>query len=294
LATSLLFPAALNVLMKGRSIVEASLVFAVLQLVLLFPEGVRNLVRWENNTLGGSYLTGALMIALGVFVIIIRRYEFRLMGLATEDWKKSINYGIKGYLYFLIPQVILSFFLAWGVRYQDFVAISAVLGGLVLSVSYFMVRKGDVSAASNRRLVIAATLLVSPLVFSFFVGELSMRLLKEFAWNILVGGFAEEFFYRGYIQSSVNQEYGKEWKIGKTSFGPGLMVSAALYGLGRGLRTVRPWSGVYSISWSWTLYAFTVGIFYGLIRESSGDIIASGTANSMIDAIGEAVKRAFF
>jgi membrane protease YdiL (CAAX protease family) len=130
-------------------------------------------------------------------------------------------------------------------------------------------------------------LLILPLVLALFYGELSANILKGFMWNILIGGFAKEFFYRGYIQSSVNIEYGTNWKIGKISIGPGLLVSSLIYGLGRGLRTIKPWRGVYSVSWSWTLFAITVGLFYGFIRESLGDIIGSGTTHSMIDAIGE-------
>ena len=48
------------------------------------PEGMRNLVRWENRTLGGSYITGILMIALAIFMIILRQYDFSEMGLRSE------------------------------------------------------------------------------------------------------------------------------------------------------------------------------------------------------------------
>ena len=279
--------------MKGKSIVEASLIFLALQVVLLYP-GVRNLIRWENNVLGGSYFTGLLMVALGVFVVIIRRYEFRLIGVVSENWRLSVNHGIRGYLFFLIPQLSLSFFSGIDARYQDYLSTAIILDVMVLTMCYFMFRAGlELQPATDRMLTFAGLLMLSPLLVGLFTGELTLLILKEYAWNILVGGFVEEYFYRGYIQSSVNLEYVKEWKIGKTSFGPGLLVSALLYGLSRGLRTVRPLSGVYSISWSWTLFAFIVGIFYGLIREASGDIIASGTANSMIDAIGEAMSKVF-
>ncbi|MBE0633044.1 CPBP family intramembrane metalloprotease [Candidatus Bathyarchaeota archaeon] len=160
---------------------------------------------------------------------------------------------------------------------------------IILLFCFLMITRKEVNPAGNRRLVLIGLLLVSPLVLRFLYGETTTGLLKGFMWNILIGGFAEEFFYRGYLQSSINLEYGTNWRIGKVSFGPGLLVSSLLYGLGRGLRTIKPWRGVYSISWSWTLFAFTVGIFYGLIRESSGDIIGSGTAKSLIDAIGEAL-----
>jgi len=275
--------------MKGRSIAEAVLVFTVLQAILLFPLGVRDLVRWENRALGGSYFTGVLMIVLGVMVIIIRRYEFNEMGLTSERWRRSINYGFRGWIFFLIPQYLLSFTLSWGVGYRDSMWISGFLVVFILVASLLMVTRKEMPPASNRRLVLIGLVMLIPFAFMALTGEIMVGMMKVYAWNILIGGFAEEFFYRGYLQSSINLEYGTNWKLGKVKFGPGLLVSSILYGLSRGLRTIKPWSGVYSVSWSWTLYALALGIFYGLIRESSGDIIGSGTANGMIDGIGEAI-----
>ena len=275
--------------MKGRSIIEAVVVFGILQIVLLIPDGVRDLVRWENRALGGSYFTGALMVALGLFMIIFRRYEFNEMGVTSERWRKSINYGARGWVFFIIPQYILSFTLAWGISYKDSIEIAGFLGGVIVIAAFLMARREEAKPVTNSRLLVIGALLVSTLVFKLIYMDFSLGLLKEFVWNILVGGFAEEFFYRGYIQSSINLEYMRDWKLGKVSFGPGLLVSSLLYGLGRGLRTIKPWRGAYPVSWSWTVFVFTVGLFYGLIREASGNIIGSGTANSLIDAIGEAI-----
>ena len=111
----------------------------------------------------------------------------------------------------------------------------------------------------------------------------------RFIWNIIVKGFAEEFFYRGYVQSSINLEYSKNWKIGKISYGPGLLVSSLLYGFSRGFKTIKPWRDNYMISWSWTVFSFTLGIFYGLIRESSDDIVGSIIASSLTNTIGDAL-----
>lgn len=289
LATTLLSHEALIFGMKGGSLVDACIVFAALQFVILFPEGVRNLIRWENQTLGGSYFTGVLMIVLCVFVVVFRKYELHEIGVSTENWRRSVNYGGRGWVFFIIPQCILSYILAWGVSYQESMELSGLLIVVIFIASFLMVRRKEAKPASNKRLVLFGSVLVFPLVLRLLYSDLPLRVLKEYLWNIVVGGFVEEFFYRGYIQSSINLEYGTNWKIGKINFGPGLLISSLLFGLSRGLRTMKPWRGVYSVSWSWSFFAFAVGFFYGLIRESSGDIIGSGTANSMIDAIGEAL-----
>lgn len=277
--------------MKGRSIAEAFIVFTTLQTIIIFPKGIRNLIRWENSVLGGSYFTGALLIALTLFIVILKQHEFKSMGLSLENWNISLGYGLRGYLFFILPQIAISFFLVWGLDYIDFMATATGLGLIVLLVTLLMNRSSDIHRIRYSRYILIALLLVFPFVLSFAFNRFSTRLLIEFIWNILVGGFAEEFFYRGFIQSSINLELGRNWKLGKTNFGPGLFISSLFYGLSRGLRTWRPGSGRFSISWSWTLFAFTVGIFYGLIREKTGDIVGSGSANALIDAIGEAFGR---
>lgn len=273
--------------MKGRPILDAFLAFTVLQIIILFPPGVRDLIRWENRALGGSYLIGALMIAISFIVILLRRYELRLLGLTTDNWRNSVNTGLIGWSYFLIPQALISFFLVWEINYRENLRVAVFLGAIILLMSCLLARRKQVISTTDRRLFIIGLLILTPLMLNTIFLGLSSKLLKEFIWNIFIGGFAEEVFYRGLIQSSIDLEYGKTLRIGKISFGPGLLFSSLFYGLGRGLRWVKPWMGVYTVSWSWTLFAFTVGVFYGLIREASGDIIGSSTANGMIDAIGE-------
>jgi membrane protease YdiL (CAAX protease family) len=277
--------------MKGRSIAEAVFVFAVFQAILIIPQGIRSLVRWENISFGGSYFSGVLMVALAVFMIILKRYEFKEMGVLPVDWKSSFGYGLRGYFFFILPQCAITFFLAWGVDYKEFMATAVILGSLILALTILMNRGSEVKGVRSRILIPVALFFVLPFILGLIYDRLSTRLVAEFIWNILVGGFIEELFYRGFIQSSINLEFGKTWKIGETKYGPGLLISSLLYSLSRGMRSLRPWIGVFSVSWSWTVFAFTVGIFYGLIREKSGDIISSGSANALIDAIGEAFIR---
>jgi membrane protease YdiL (CAAX protease family) len=276
--------------MKGRSILDAVIAFTVLQAVLILPQGVRDLVRWENRVLGGSYLTGLLLVAVPIFAIILRKYEFRLMGIVSEDWRKSINTGFRAWPLFLVPQLVLTFFYMWGIRYQDFTSHGVFLAGIVLVV-IMLYNRGTYGSASDRRLIIIGVILLFPLAWNIAIVGFNRRIFTEFIWNIIVGGFAEEFFYRGYVQSSINQEYGCRWTIGKTQYGPGLIVSSLLYGVSRGIQVMKPWNSVYSFAWGWGIYAFSLGLFYGSIREKSGDIIGSGTANSMIDAIGVVMIR---
>ncbi len=269
--------------MKGRSILEASAVFVVFMAVTTLLPGVKSLIRWENRILGGSYFIGVLLMVLVLVASIVTRLDFEEIGLSTSNWRSSLNMGFKGFTAFLVPQFVMTMFWGWGADYRKNWGSALVLSVLVLAFTYLLAgnignRKGE---ATRKGKILMGIVLLVPFVIGFTYGTLRWRTLLSFIWQILVGGFAEELLYRGYIQSTVNREYGTNWRVRGISFGPGLLVSSIMYGLSRGLGS----------NLGWGLYAFTLGIFYGLIREASGDISGSGSANAIIDGFGTTMIR---
>lgn len=283
--------------MKGRSLVEVLAVFSFLQLIIILLEGASGLVRWERRVLGWSYFTGFLMVLVPMLALVLRKRELEPSGLTLRGWETSLDAGLKGVLYLVGPQLLLTLLSSRGAAYLY------ADGSLVLSVTMFfalflllrhLTGKNYRPFSSVRvRLLLAASVLLFPLVLGAALGRLSLGVFSTVLWQLAFGGFAEELFYRGYIQSTVNEEYGRPWSVEGVSYGPGLLVSSALYGLDRALNTFRPLQGVFAVSWSWGFYAFSVGVFYGFIREHTGDIVGSGVANGLVDAVGEALNAVF-
>lgn len=283
--------------MKGHSVVEVLGVFSFLQLVIILLEGASGLVLWERRVLGWSYFTGFLMVLVPTLALVLWKRELEPSGLTLRGWETSLDAGLKGFLFLVGPRLLLTLLSSRGAayRYAD--------GSLVLSVAMFfalflllrhLTGKSYRPFSSVRvRLVLAALVLGFPLVLGAALGRLSLGVFSTVLWQLAFGGFAEELFYRGYIQSTVNEEYGRPWGVEGVAYGPGLLVSSALYGLDRALNTFRPLQGVFSVSWSWGFYAFSVGVFYGFIREYTGDIVGSGVANGLVDGVGEALNRVF-
>ena len=283
--------------MRGRSIIEVLAVFSVLHLITISLPGVSGLVRWEQRVLGWSYFTGFLMVLLPILAMILQKREFKLYGLTLRRWETSLDVGLKGYLYLVAPQILLTLLSTEGAAYRH------MDGSLVLSVSMFVTlflllrrltgKKYKPFSSTRVRLLVAAVLLAIPMLVGAVYGRLTLKVFSTILWQLVFGGFGEELFYRGYVQSAVNEEYGRPWSVEGVAFGPGLLVSSALYGLDRALNTVRPWQGVYSVSWSWGLFAFSVGVFYGFLREHTSDVVGSGVANGLVDSVGEAFNKVF-
>ena len=283
--------------MKGRSVVEVLAVFAFLQLIIILLEGASGLVRWERRVLGWSYFTGFLMVLVSTLALVLQKRELEPSGLTLRGWETSLDAGLKGFLFLVGPRLLLTLLSSRGAAYLY------ADGSLVLSVAMFfalflllrhLTGKSYRPFSSVRvRLVLAVLVLVFPLVLGAALGRLSLGVFSTVLWQLAFGGFAEELFYRGYIQSTVNEEYGRPWSVEGVAYGPGLLVSSALYGLDRALNTFRPLQGVYRVSWSWGFYAFSVGVFYGFIREHTGDVVGSGVANGLVDSVGEALNTLF-
>jgi membrane protease YdiL (CAAX protease family) len=283
--------------MRGRSIVEVLAVFSCFQLITIALQGASGLLRWEQRVLGWSYFTGFLTVLLPTIVIVLQKRELELYGLTLRRWETSLDVGLKGCLYLVAPQILLTLLSSEGAAY------SHVDGSLVLSFSMIVMlflllrciagENYKPFSSVRTRLLLTVAFLTIPLIAGAAYGRLTLKVFSTILWQLVFGGFGEELFYRGYIQSTVNEEYGRPWSVEGVAFGPGLLVSSALYGLDRALNTVRPLEGVYTVSWSWGFFAFTVGIFYGFIREHTGDIVGSGVANGLVDSVGEALNRVF-
>jgi membrane protease YdiL (CAAX protease family) len=234
------------------------------------------------------------MVIIPVIAIIATRLDFEEVGATLSNWRSSVNAGFKGYLAFLVPQFALTFFNGWGIDYREYGVLASLLGIVVLLMSFILLRNlgkgtGDISIL---RAVLVAIIVLIPFVLAYTYNALSLKLFTSFIWQVLVSGFAEEFMFRGYIQSTVNREYGRHWAVRGVKFGPGILVSSALYGLSRAMRTMKPWSGVYTLNIGLGLYTFALGVFYGIIREATGDMIGSGTANALIDGVGSTFIKA--
>jgi membrane protease YdiL (CAAX protease family) len=285
--------------MRGKSILEAIAIFTLIRLITGFAPGIRDFINWEIRILRWSYFYGLLIIAIPIMLILYKGKDFNDYGWNISGWRQSLGLGMVAFFYTLIPYGILwMLILPMGLTYTGYA------GGIFLSVGYifaaFLVMRlsyiRDLSghqAKTNRNLIIIAVMLLIPLVLGYVYHRFTLKLVSTIVWQLVVGGFGEEFLYRGYIQTGINEEFGHPWTLWDTKIGPGLIVSSVLYGLSRALEIFKPWRGIYDIAWGWGLFAFAAGIFYGLLRERTGNILTGTVAHGVFNAFGEAITYIF-
>ncbi len=94
-------------------------------------------------------------------------------------------------------------------------------------------------------------------------------------------GFAEEFLFRGYIQSVMNRICGRPFRTTGVHWGHGLWITSILFGLCHVILNGQ--SGL----WPWGVWTAGAGLVFGYLREKSGGILAPATAHGGLLLIGE-------
>ena len=108
------------------------------------------------------------------------------------------------------------------------------------------------------------------------------------AYYLFGTGFGEEIRARGYVQSRLNEAFGRPWTIWGTQFGPGLLIASVLFGLSHlyqlGATRLDPFM---------MLGATLGGLFYGAVRERAGSFLGSAVAHGMNTASLEVYRHVF-
>lgn len=94
-------------------------------------------------------------------------------------------------------------------------------------------------------------------------------------YQIVGVGIPEEFFYRGYVQSRLNEVFPKHFEVLGVTFGPGLFIAALLFTLGHSFIIIR---------W-WHFAIFFPALLFGWIRERTGNVLAGGLFHAMCNIL---------
>jgi uncharacterized protein len=101
--------------------------------------------------------------------------------------------------------------------------------------------------------------------------------------QLLVIAFPEEAFYRGYLQSRLDDAWTPRWRVLGASVGPGLFVGAAIFALGH----------LATIAVPARLAVFFPAIVFGWLRARTGGIGASVAFHAMCNLYAQALGRGY-
>ncbi len=95
-----------------------------------------------------------------------------------------------------------------------------------------------------------------------FVAASALALIEDSLGQVVVIALPEEAFYRGWLQTALDDVFKPRWRILGASVGPGLLLASALFGVGHYLTEPHPNR----------LAVFFPALLFGWLRARTGGI----------------------
>lgn len=94
-------------------------------------------------------------------------------------------------------------------------------------------------------------------------------------YQLVYIGFAEELFFRGYLQIRLDRVLGRSWRVFGTAVGPGLLIANLLFAVGHVLVTQNPLQAD----------VFFPGLLFGWLRARTGAILAPAAFHGLCNVL---------
>jgi membrane protease YdiL (CAAX protease family) len=242
---------------------------------------------------GLNFSPGAVMVLFTAASLALCRRSFDDYGLTVKGWRASVNIGLLwGLLFVEVAGLVIK---VAGVHFDPLHppdlqrAIVATVGELLNTVLLLLFLRRDRVLVQRLHPAVSLTLLAAilciPVIVAVRFDRPVLDVLLSVLWLFFGAGFGEEIFFRGYIQSRLNQTFGRPWRFLGVDFGLGLLVSAALFGLIHVFNTVDYFSGRWDFAWLWWFPNFAAGLFFGVLRERTKSIVAGGIVHGVSDVL---------
>lgn len=252
------------------------------------------IVQWELDTLGWSYTSEILFIAIPVLVIWLTHRRWVDYGVTLTNWPTNLDIGIKAYLARFISVGALGVTLSLGIGYQSLQggAVIALAELIVIAIVILVLQRQKTVVNGISNIIITGLILLFPIFVGLMMSRLTVIVVSTIIWQFF-SGFGEEFVWRGYVQSRLNQAFGRPYHLFGIEFGVGLIATSILFGFFHAFNTYDPAIGLASLSWGWALFTTFSGLMFGILREKTGSLLAPGIAHGLPDAVGEALGKIF-
>jgi membrane protease YdiL (CAAX protease family) len=258
-------------------------VAAVLALFVLLRTLLRdtNFGAWQESVLGAGFLSnGLFFFVLPLTVLTATRRNLGHYGLTTQRLAYHRGVALKTVSVLLPATLLFPLLVLLETTPREW------LGAIILTVGFAAAGLVVIRLVENVRncpqtriflqgLLAYLAMLLGGLAIGYAVESVS-DLLTRAVYVLLFVGFLEEFFFRGYVQSRLNDSFGRPYSLFNTHCGLGLVLAAAVFGL------LHPIMSPEGTPWPWALWTTVMGLVFGFIREKTGAVVASGIAHGVI------------
>ena len=251
--------------------------FLTLGIYRLFP----GFEAWQTEQLGFPFavFVYVVMAAVSLLVILLRRKSLAEYGITFKNLPYQLDIAAACF----IPVALSNMPMAMEVDYTSWsgaLILAPVQIALLLFLGWLLRKKPSIKAVG----LMGAGLFLAP-GLAQAAGPTLGKALVLFSTFALFVGFGEEILYRGYMQSRLNEVFGKPYQFLGVTFGWGALITALLFGLTHVgvLRWILGLDTRVTLAWGfWTIFG---GLVFGFVREKSGSILPSALLHGLPQAI---------
>ena len=227
---------------------------------------------WQETVFGRAILSSSLLffvLPLSSWVVTSRGPG--VYGLAGSNFSRHAQLALQAIAVVMPVTILFPVIAALGTDHRHW------LGGSILAIGF--AAGGIVIVRRTRR---APTMAEARLSFHGFLGYVGLlavgfglcyllQPLSELITRVIIAlifvGFLEEFFFRGYVQTRLNEAFARPYSLFSVNYGAGLMLAALIFGL------FHPLTVSGENPWAWSLWTATGGLIFGFLREKSGAVV---------------------
>jgi uncharacterized protein len=238
---------------------------------------------------------GAAMIAVGLAMTFLRRRRPREYGLSWTPWWESVRLSLVFLAVFVLLGIIARSFEMPVKREAMTLADALIVASLNLIPSGILLKIVQRYAGCVRHIprsaAIGVLLLVVLLAFYPVIarGWPALQQSLHILWIVLGSAVGEEMFFRGYVQSRLNQSFGRPYTLFGVRYGAGLLGAALLFAVIHVLNPADYFAAVYRFDWRHGLTTATT-LYFGFLRERTGGIAAPALVHGCTNLLGLAMR----
>ena len=280
-------------LQRAVAMIEVLLAFAFVHVTFRALKQFTELGRLEGAA-RLNFTPGIVMILFTVSVLLICGRDFATYGLTLKGWPRNVNLGLfwSALLVALAGLGLMLTHVHFDPAHPHNNMTSRLMGAVfgLTAVALLLCTSNRERIAVSRVPPIVSVLLVVvllsvPLAMALYFGRPFGQVLATVGWLFVGAGFGEEIFFRGYIQTRVNQAFGRPFRLAGINFGFGVLVSSLLFGFLHALNSVDYFHGNFNFAWWYGVQSVFVGLFYGCLRETTGSIVTGGVTHGLTDVL---------
>ena len=195
------------------AVVEVAVVLALFAKLLVSLRGTP-FATWQTEVLGGAPVTSSLLFfILPMVFLIVGRKNPGLYGLAAHDLSYHRQVGLRAAWVLLPVGLLFPVIGLLGSTHEEWPGALLLTAGVTVAGFLAVKRTAQLDTREPRA--------ISPIGTGAYLAMLALGLLACFAFNLISGvlarvvqklifvGFLEEFFFRGYLQSRLNDAFGR-------------------------------------------------------------------------------------